>query len=460
MKKLSSWMLALTFVLALSSCSNKQSGNASVSTFDSLPYPDWVKNAVIYEVNVRQYTHEGTFKAFNRSLPRLKELGADILWFMPIYPIGEKDRKGSLGSYYAIRDYKDVNPEFGTKADFLETVKKAHELGFKVIIDWVANHTATDNVWVTQHPDWYVTDSLGNIVSPFDWTDTYQLNYANPDLINAMIDAMKYWITEFDVDGFRCDVAGLVPVTFWEKARKELDAVKPVFMLAEDEEKNELTENAFDANYGWELHHTFAAIYKGEKNASDIVALLQKQDSIFPKNSVKMNFLTNHDENSWNGTVDEKFGTSDKVFAALIYTLPGVPLIYSGQEANCKKRIAFFERDPISWNDTSLFHFYKDLNFLKHANEALFNPPYGGEFAVVANDCPEHILSFVRKGASDIIVIANLSASPVSFTVIDDTALGMYQNLSSSQVSDKITLGKDTPLTLEPWGYRIWTKAQ
>lgn len=455
----------LSLVVLFSACKGKtqqsESGNGELQSealLPSLPYPEWAKNAVIYEVNIRQYSQEGTFKAFDEQLPRLKELGVDILWFMPIHPIGEKARKGTLGSYYAVRDYKAVNPEFGTAADFKETVKKAHELGFKVLIDWVANHTSPDNAWAIEHSDWYQKDSLGNIIAPFDWTDTAQLDYSNKDLRAAMIDAMKYWVSEFDIDGFRCDVAGMVPVDFWEAAREELDAIKPVFMLAEDEEKNELAEKAFDANYGWEMHHVFSEIYKGKKVASDITVAQLKYDSIFPKDAMKMNFITNHDENTWNGTIQEKFGKGEKAFAILTYTLPGMPLIYSGQEANVKKRIEFFEKDPISWADTTLVGFYKELNAIKHVTEALSNPPYGGEFVPIENTLPKQVLSFERKGEKEtVLVLANLSAKPTSFTIADEAVAGTYQNIISSKDVDT-TLGKDSKIELEPWGYRVWKK--
>ncbi|MCD7973330.1 MAG: alpha amylase C-terminal domain-containing protein [Candidatus Azobacteroides sp.] len=460
MKKIQYLLLSMISCLLLfSGCKDKpqQDSAGNDSEQSSLPYPEWVKNAVIYEVNVRQYSPEGTFKAFDQHLDRLKDLGVDILWFMPIHPIGEKNRKGTLGSYYAVKNYKEVNPEFGTAEDFRETVKKAHDMGFKVLIDWVANHTSPDNPWVTSHSEWYQKDSLGNIIVPYDWTDTAQLDYTNDSLREAMIDAMKYWIQEFDIDGFRCDMAGLVPVDFWEKAREELDAIKPVFMLAEDEEKNELADKAFDGNYGWEMHHIFADIYKGEKNATDIVSVIQKYDSIFPANSMKLNFITNHDENSWNGTIEEKFGAGEKAFALLSYTIPGMPLIYSGQEANVKKRIEFFEKDPISWEDTSLYSFYKELNRLKHTNEALFNPPYGGAFIPVENSLPQQVISFERKGNSESIYsIINLSNKEVSPTLKEMTE-GEYTMLISSQSTDNVVAeqNKEVQVTLEPWGYRV-----
>jgi glycosidase len=423
-------------------------------------YPEWAKNAVIYEVNVRQYTPEGTFKAFEANLPRLKELGVDILWIMPIHPIGVVDRKvpagfkTSLGSYYSVKDYKGVNPEFGTEADFKALVTKAHEMGFKVIIDWVANHSSRDNNWITEHPDWYIKDSTGKMITPFDWTDCAKLNYANQDMRAAMIDAMKYWVINCDIDGFRCDVAGEVPVDFWETARMELEKTKPMFMLAENEDHPELCKKAFDANYAWgTCNGTLVNVAKGKDSVQQIIRQVMKVDSILPKNAMQMNFITNHDENSWNGTVTEKFGDGGKAFAVLTYTIPGMPLIYSGQEAGLNKRLQFFVKDTINWSNLELTPFYQTLNKLKHSNEALFNPPYGGTFEKVKNTEPTKVLSFMReKGDIKVLVIVNLSAAPVSVAVKGDIVNGTYQDAFTG-VETKIV--KKEPMNLEAWGYKV-----
>ena len=423
-------------------------------------YPDWVKNAVIYEVNVRQYTPEGTFKAFEASLPRLKELGVDILWIMPINPIGVKDRKvpegftTSLGSYYSVKDYKAINPEFGTEADFKELVTKAHEMGFKVIIDWVANHSSRDNAWITEHPDWYMKDSTGKILAPFDWTDVAKLDYANKDLRVAMIDAMKYWVEKCDIDGFRCDVAGEVPVDFWETARVELEKTKPMFMLAENEDKPELCKKAFDANYAWNMcNGTLANVAKGKDSISQIIRQVMKVDSLMPKNTMQMNFVTNHDENSWNGTVTEKFGDGAKAFAILTYTLPGMPLIYSGQEAGLNKRLKFFTKDTINWDNKELVPFYQTLNKLRHSNEALQSPPFGGIFEKINNSEPKKVLSFVRaKGSTKVLVLLNLSDTPVTFSLKGDVVKDSYTDVfGTADSTPKISV----PVSLEAWGFRV-----
>ncbi len=424
-------------------------------------YPDWAKNAVIYEVNTRQYTPEGTFKAFATHLSSLKDLGVDILWFMPIHPIGLEKRKvpdgmkTSLGSYYSVQDYEAVNPEFGTEADFKSLVNQAHKMGFKVIIDWVANHTAWDNKWVTGHPDWYKQDSAGKIMSAFDWTDVAKLNYDNKEMRKAMIASMKYWIDKCDIDGFRCDVAGEVPVDFWEDARAELQKTKPLFMLAENEDKTELFKKAFDAGYGWNMcNGIFTNVAKGKDSLLSVIRLQQKIDSTFPAESFKMNFTTNHDENSWNGTTKEKYGDGEKAFAVLSYTLPGIPLIYSGQEAGLNKRLQFFIKDTIDWTTTDCSKFYMALNNLKHTSEALWTSPFGGTFRVVANSEPEKVLTFVReKGKSKVLVILNLSKDSFDMNLKDESLLGDYLEIFGN-----------SPLKLEnlkhrfgmqPWGYWV-----
>lgn len=441
--------------LILCACKTKQ---AEVSL--TARYPDWAKNAVIYEVNTRQFSPEGTFKAFEASLPRIKELGVDILWFMPIHPIGEKKRKfpegskTSLGSYYSVRDYKGVNPEFGTEADFKALVSKAHEMGLKVIIDWVANHTAWDNNWIIEHPEWYAQDSTGNILSAFDWTDVAKLNFKNKEMRKAMVESMKYWVDNCDIDGFRCDVAGEVPLDFWEDARIELQKIKPMFMLAENEGTKDMCKTAFDMDYGWKMHSLMAKVAKGEDSVKSIIKLQQKIDSIYPKDAMKMNFITNHDENSWNGTAKEKFGEGENAFAVLTYMLPGMPLIYNGQEAGMEKRLRFFAKDTINWGYKDFSVFYKTLNELKHKNEALWNAPYGGTFVPLANNEPRKVLSFMReKGNKRVIVILNLSPAKVTVNLKGSEADGEYKDVFSKA---EFTLNSSNiNLTLQPWGYWV-----
>jgi glycosidase len=408
---------------------------------------------VIYEVNVRQYTPEGSFAAFEEHLPRLKELGVDILWFMPIYPISQTERKGSLGSYYAISDYQAVNPEFGSLADFKNLVEKAHRLGFKVILDWVANHTGWDNRWISEHPDWYVRDSVGNIVSPYDWTDTAELDYSNPDLRKAMIEAMRFWLQECNIDGFRCDVAMEVPTDFWDAARQSLDSVKPVFMLAEAE-LPELQRNAFDADYAWEMLHLMNDVAKGEKTANNINEYLQKLDtSYFCGDALKMNFITNHDENSWNGSEIERLGEANKSCAVLTYMLNGMPLIYSGQETGMYKRLEFFEKDTVpSWEKNDYFAFYRRLNELKHTYSALKAGVEGGETKIVSTTNNNVLIIARKSGNETILALLNLANTESEFEISANDKKAEYLDWF---LNEKI---ENLPTRLAPWEYKVLVK--
>ena len=402
-------------------------------------HPAWSADAVIYEVNVRQFTPEGTFNAFAEHLPRLKDLGVDILWLMPMYPIGELERKGTLGSYYAIKDYTAVNPEFGTLDDFKAMVNKAQQLGFKVILDWVANHTSPDAVW-TVNKDWYVTDSLGNFVIEYDWTDISKLNFENKDMRRAMTDAMLYWVKETNIDGYRCDVAGHVPVDFWEAAVKELKAVKPdIFMLAEAEEPP-LQHKAFNMYYAWHQHAVMNQIAKGEADVNTLRHALEQMNQRFPDYTIPMFFTSNHDENSWHGTEFERMGDGARTFAVLTYLLPGMPLIYNGQEVGFDRRLEFFEKDVIDWNDRSDYTaFYRELNQLRKANPALHSQDKGGRLVEIKNTAPTAVFSFQREvKGNKVTAVFNLTnqQQPVEFE------------------SDCSELNAIT--ALNPWEYKIF----
>lgn len=344
-------------------------------------------NSVVYEMNVRQYTPEGTFEAAAEQLPRLKELGIDILWLMPIHPIGTKERKGTLGSYYAISDYCDVNPEFGTMADFEKFLDKAHRLGFRVILDCVANHTSPDAKWINECPaDWYVRDSLGNTVVNYDWTDIAELNYDNRDVWTAMQAAMRFWM-EKGVDGFRCDMACEVPFEFWAETISMLRSEWPdMYMLAEGEDPRLHTVAGFDASYAWELHHLLNDIAQGRKNIPELLEYIEKDAAAVPSDGLRLMFTSNHDENSWAGTEFERMGDAAGAMAVLTFTLPsGQPLIYTGQEMGWNKRFEFFEKDPIpAWEENSYTDFYKELVNLRHVHPALAAGRDGGSFEVIS----------------------------------------------------------------------------
>ena len=369
-------LIALTLILLSVSCAQK-------------PVQQPLANSVVYEMNVRQYTPEGTFAAAQQQLPRLKDLGVDIVWLMPIYPIGIEGRKGTLGSYYAIKDYCDINPEFGTLADFDSFLAEAHRLGLRVVIDWVANHTSPDAKWVTGSPaQWYERDAEGNTTFTADWSDTANLNYECQEMCDEMQKSMRFWM-ERGIDGFRCDMACEIPLEFWQKAIADLRADYPgMYMLAEAEEPMVHTLSDFDASYSWELHHMMNAIARGEKNIPELLEYLAKDAERHPADAFRLMFTSNHDENSWAGTEFERMGDAAKVMAVLTFTLPnGQPLIYTGQEMGWNKRFEFFEKDPIpAWEENEYTDFYKWLIKTRHDNPALAAGGQGGAFEVISTE--------------------------------------------------------------------------
>lgn len=415
--------------------------------------PEWIKDAVIYEVHLRQYTEEGTFNAFKEHLPRLKEMGVDIIWLMPIHPIGIENRKGELGSFYAISDYKTVNPEFGTLEDFTDLVNEIHSLGMKVILDYVANHTAFDNPLKKEHPDWYVQDSMGNPISEYDWTDVIKLNYENRDLWDYMIGVMKYWVTEFNIDGFRCDMAGLVRQDFWEAARDSLNQIKPVLMLAEDQDNYNFLNKAFDINYSWELHHLMNNIARQEAGAQDLKNSFVKEDSIYPSDAIRLRFITNHDENKNAGSEFERMGDAVDLFAVFTFTIPGIPLIFSGQEIGMEKRLKFTEKDFINWDFNNKYHrFYKQLIQLKKLNPPLWNGKFGGDFSIL-NYPDNEIFAFTRKkDNSEVIVILNMSPQLKEINIAD------YVKGNYSDYFNKKEFSSGDIIRLNSWGYTILTR--
>ncbi|MFH1010090.1 MAG: alpha-amylase family glycosyl hydrolase [bacterium] len=433
-----------------------QSASAAQPVVSTVKHPEWSRSLSIYEVNLRQYTPEGTFKAFERHLPRLKDLGVGILWLMPIHPIGEENRKGSLGSYYSVKDYFAVNPEYGTMEDFESLVGHIHESGMYVILDWVANHTAWDNPLTTEHPEWFTQDSSGNFSPPVpDWSDVIDLNYDNRGLWEYMIRAMKFWVEETDVDGFRCDVAGMVSMEFWNEARVELEKVKPVFMLAEAEGP-EFHEDAFDMTYSWNFYYLMHDIVIGKKSAGDMLAYFDEETVRYPKDAYRMRFLTNHDENSWKGTVGECFGDAAAVCAVLTATVPGMPLLYSGQEAGLDRRLLFFERDPIEWKEHAHARLHSTLFNLKRKSRALWNGASGGDMVRVTTSNDTAIFAFVRQKESEkVLVIANLSDREQDFVLTGTRFPGDYLD---ALTGDKTSRPANARMSLKAWGYRVFVE--
>lgn len=448
-------ILSFVFVTTFSSC--KTRSETTENLMDSIDYkktvPEWVKNSNIYEVNTRQFTAEGTFKAFQQHLPRLKEMGVDILWLMPINPIGEKNRKGKLGSYYSIKNYTAINPEFGTEADFKNLVSEAHKLGMHVIIDWVANHTSWDNVWMKDHSDWYTKDSLDNMTVPggTDWEDTADLNYDNPELRRAMIDAMAYWVKNADIDGFRYDVAGMVPLTFWMHARKAIDEIKPdCFFLAEDSEPQ--IHKAFDMTYNWQLKDIMNDMAKGKKNVTDLIKHFETEAKLLQPEDIRMQFTTNHDENSWSGSEYERFGDAPvDAFTVLTYTLPGMPLTYTGQEEPLKKRLRFFDKDTVNFKKYARKDLITKLNQLKSGNKALWSNTYRNSFMGLKNTCPGSVLTFVRfYKKTQVFCAFNFSDKEQAFKIPD-----MLKGEFAIYIGENIPVKMNENIKLKPWGYSV-----
>lgn len=431
-------------------------------------HPEWATNATIYEVNVRNYTPEGTFRAFEVHLPRLQKMGVVIVWLMPIHPIGAAGRKGSLGSPYAVQDYFGVNPEFGALEDLQHLVHTAHGLGMKVILDWVANHTSRDNPLLETHPDWYRHDAQGALVPPVaDWTDVVALDYTNPYLRAYMIDALTYWVRNADLDGYRCDVAGLVPTNFWEEARPALEAIKPVFLLAEWDElylsgglsweefnsDTHLLERAFDASFGLRLHYLLDRIAAGQAALADIDTYLTAEREKYPPTVYLMYFTSNHDVNSWDGTDYERLGPLERPFAVLAALLPGLPLLYSGQEAGLNRRLAFFDRDPIDWRDYPLQDFYTRLFQLKKRHPALRNDDPDSTFQRLSG--PDGLYGFVReKAGSAVIVLVNSTVEPLVLPG-QKMPVSPQKGLFDVFSGEALTLAQSTARTVPAHGWRV-----
>ena len=429
--------------------------------------PAWAKQANLYELNVRQYSREGTFRAAATQLARLKRMGVDVVWVMPIYPISETKRKGSAGSYYASSSFTEVNPEFGTGEDFRAFVEEAHAQGLHVILDWTANHTGWDHPWIEEHPEYYIrdvdTDTIRHAFNPqdddggeTDWYDIAQLDHTNEDLHAAMIADMTYWLREFDVDGFRCDVAGFVPIEFWYKVRPALEAVKPVFMLAEWGDEPEHFEAAFDINYGWGFHKLLNSLAEGEANVEDVWTHQAKDTAEYAPYAYHLNFTSNHDENSWNGTEFERMGTLADAMFVIAATFEGAPLVYSGQEEPLRRRLAFFEKDVIGFRDYGKEDFFRRLLELRHVSPALYAGEAGGRATRVQLDPTNaHNLAYARErdGAS-VVVVVNLDDEPAEIRLVSGFPAGDYYDVMSGA---RLSLDAGTTIALPNSGYRVYS---
>ncbi len=446
----------LVAALALSACQSAR----TTASLDTAFHPAWSRDAVIYEVNVRQYTPEGTFAALQQHLPRLESLGADILWIMPVQPIGRKNRKGTLGSYYSIADYTAINPEHGTETDFKAFVNAAHRRGMKVILDWVPNHTAFDHAWITEHKDYYTLRPDGSISfardnegRETDWTDVAELDYDNAEMRRQMIGEMRWWLDTMGIDGFRCDVAGGVPADFWGEVRRALKASRSdVFLLAESEDPR--LHAFFDMTYGWELHHLLNDIAQGKKTTAVLDGYFAKQNSVFGAGDYRMYFTSNHDENSWQGTEFERMGENHLPAFILSATVQGsMPLLYTGQEVSMNKRLRFFEKDTVDWTGASLESFYRSVFDLKHSQAALWNGAWGGAQTALKTNGGDRVYAFTRaQGANSVLVAVNFGGTAAR---VDYQALPRPGDYTDWFDKTKVALASSGSLDVPAHGYRV-----
>ncbi len=418
---------------------------------------EWAHDSNIYEVNLRQYTQEGTFNAFIKELPRLRHMGIEILWFMPITPISAVKRLGTLGSYYACSSYTQTNPEFGSISDFKNLVQAAHDLGLKVIIDWVANHTGWDHEWTVKHPDFYRKNMDGHFYDNHGWEDVIDLNYDNPELCTTMINAMQFWVDECHIDGFRCDMAMLVPLDFWRRARRQLDSSRKLFWLAECEEIN--YHEVFDVSYAWKWLHKMEAFWRQETDIGGLDEVLQYYDTMFPPGSMRAMFTTNHDENSHSGSEYERLGDSAEAFAVFCCTWNAIPLIYSGQELPNKKRLKFFDKDFIEWTGQNALHdLFKTLLELRKKNPALKSGNPDVTTYRLHTDANNFVFAFLRRHlptGHEVLVIINLSRHDKPLVHITDAEVnGHYTNVFSKAEKD---FTGEKHFALRPWEYQVYS---
>ncbi len=454
--------IAFAALISLTACDNiaaEPATNYEPQDYVQFDNAEWTRDAVIYQLNTRQFTGDGTFAAAQEHLPRLADMGVDIIWLMPIHPIGEVNRKGELGSPYAVKDYRAVNPELGTEEEFRAFVNAAHENGLKVILDWVANHSAWDNRLTQQHPEWYSRTPEGDLMPPqgTDWADTVDFDYAQIGLREYMTQSLVYWVREFNIDGYRADVAGYVPLDFWETARGELNQIKPVFMLAEWQTRD-LHRKAFDATYAWGWKEAMQETVSDGGGAAAIRGYYDSQKTTWPSDAYRMVYTDNHDQNSWDGVASEIYGPAYEAAIALSFVGSGIPLIYNGQEADLDRRLVFFEKDEITWREGQYDALFRSLIALKTEQKALWNGRYGAPMVDVPSSAREQVLSFVRgEKGSRVFAVFNLSGEAQTAEFLLERHTGNYVDaLSAEPVSFGEGEGETSGLTLPPWGYKIY----
>lgn len=430
----------------------------AVNGYVGVHHADWVKDAAIYELSLRQFTAEGTIAAAERHLPRLKALGVGILWLMPIHPSGKLRPAGPLGSPYAVQDFRAVDPAYGTLDDLRRFVAAAHHLGMHVILDWVGNHSAWDNALVAAHPDWYEHSADGALASPawFGWNDTVAFDYRASGLRRYMADAMAYWVRAADVDGFRCDAAGLVPLEFWEQTRIELDRIKPVFLLAEWESRD-LSFRAFDMQYGWSWTKGLDAVASGHADLGELRAYYAWDGRFWPANAIRMLYVSNHDVIG-GGTEFERYGPALDAAIALSVTSESMPLIFNGQEAGNRRRLNMFVKNPIEWRDDPEGALYQRLLAVRRSHPALWARPWGGRVREVNNDDHSHILSFSRTVPSDeVLAVFNMSGGRRTAHLDLGRLPGVWKDALGPAT---VTGGGLLSLEMPPWSYRLFVGDQ
>ena len=473
-------VIALVAMLVIGCKNENQSTQTATSKEIAKFSPEVEESAVIYEVNIRQYSPEGTFNAFTKDIPQLKELGVKIIWVMPIFPISQTKRKATggdnskfasempkeqqhkyLGSYYAVSDFKKVNPEFGTIEDFRNLVKTAHDNGIYVILDWVPNHTGWDHVWIKEHPEFYTKNAKGEIIDPINpetgkswgWSDVADLNYDNQELRKEMTADMLHWIKNENIDGFRCDVASNVPLDFWQQAIPQLRKEKDIFMLAEAWEPELLKDGLFDMAYGWEVHHTMNRIAQGKNTVKDWDKLMEENANKYESNDILMSFVDNHDENSWNGTIKGRLGKGEEAMTALSYVMPGMPLIYSGNEYGLNHSLKFFEKDSIPKTKGKDWELRAKLGKLKTENPALNGGKNKAKYTRIKTDDDTNILAFTRENeGKKVVYIANFSNNPIK------TKVGIKGEFTNYMTGEKMKLNEKQIFSIEPWQYYILTE--
>lgn len=447
-------LLVIFFSFVLFNCGDKTVTNIE-ETVNTYVSPVSSKNRVIYEINVRNYSAAGTFKAVQADLPRLKELGADIIWLMPIHPIGQEKKNGSLGSPYAVQDYKAINPDLGSEQDFKDLIKAAHALSIDIWMDWVANHTAWDHDWVTSHLNYYAEKNGQRPYAPNGWEDVAQVDYNNAQLREAMIDAMKYWVQEFDIDGYRCDAATFVPLSFWTQARTEVDAIKQITWLCEGD--NAAYMKVFDYDYAWAFNDALNEFGTGSDISGLVSACQALNNNPDYQKKGRMLYLTNHDLNAHHGTEFSRYGANVLPLTVLYYTIYDMPLVFYGQETGRNQVMSLFDKDPLNWEpaNKNFNTLFTKLSNLKRTQPALEDGEKRGKLSIIPTSNPNVFVYSRKRDHNEVLVLLNFNNAPVNFKWSSTFPSGTFTNFLTDE---KKTFSKESTVFLPEKGYSIFVK--